>query len=107
MNIKRFVDEKENHKVKKKELEDFTLLAVPKDSILLLQHYFTLFGPYLYFIYTLWPWGRKLNNITTERGRKSKTRGGEKSKAAQLYTPLAEEEKQQVNGNNVASLGTF
>ena len=59
---------------KNKIFEDFTLLTVPKDSIWLLQHYFTLFWPYLYYIYTLW--GRKSNHFSTQRGRKSKTRGG-------------------------------
>ena len=62
---------------KNKIFKDFTLLTVPKDSIWLLQHYFTLFWPYLYYIYTLW--GRKSNNFSTRRGRKSKTRGGERN----------------------------
>ena len=71
---------------KNKIFEDFTLLTVPKDSIWLLQHYFTLFWPYLYYIYTLW--GRKSNNFSTRRGRKSKTRGGKEIKGrSTLYTP--------------------
>ena len=56
-------------------LEDFTLLTVPKDSIWLIQHYFTLFWQYSCYIYTLYD--RKSNNFSTGRRRKLK-----KSKAA-------------------------
>ena len=74
---------------KNKIFKDFTLLTVPKDSIWLLQHYFTLFWPYLYYIHT--PWGRKSNNFLTRRGRKSKTRGEEIKGRSTLYTTLHNE----------------
>ena len=65
-------------------------MAVPKDSIRLLQHYFILFWPYLYYIFTDFIlWGKKSNNFSTKRDGKQRPGGrGKKLKAAQLYALL-------------------
>ena len=78
-------------KRKKKIFEDFTLFAVPKGKICLLQHNLTLFKPINFLFYCIE--GKIIINFVTQHNasqvRKSKAGvGGIKSKAAQSYTPL-------------------
>ena len=71
---------------KMKNIEDFTLLAVLKCNIQVLQHYFILFKPIYYYIGGIW--GRKSNVVRPRGEENQRTRGGKEIKGrATIYIP--------------------